>query len=94
MDRHAHTPLSIMERTRGYILENFLYTQSDARLGETEGLFEKGIIDSMGVVELVAFIENEFGITVGDDEITEQNFGTLQGISRYVLDKSGASQAA
>lgn len=94
MEHHAHTPSHVIERTRDYIRENFLYARRDVSLAETDALFERGIIDSMGVTELVSFIEKAFGIKVADDEITEQNFGTLQGIATYVTQKKDAAEAA
>jgi len=48
----------------------------------------------LGVVELIAFIEDGFGIEVGDDDVTEQNFGTLADIATYVLSKRAATVAA
>jgi acyl carrier protein len=74
----------IIDRTRAYIVENFLYMRPDFRLGETDSLLERGIIDSMGVMELVAFMESEFGVTVGDDDVTEENLGSLRAIGGFV----------
>mgnify|MGYP006137066453 CR=1 FL=1 len=53
-----------------------------------------GIIDSMGVIEMVDWISSTWGIYVEDDEITEDNLGTLASIGRYVAAKSGARAAA
>jgi acyl carrier protein len=94
MERQIHTAAQIIELTRQYVLENFLYARSDVELTDSDALFERGIIDSMGVTELVSFVESEFGIKVEDDEITEQNFGTLRGIGRYVAEKQTAAHAA
>jgi acyl carrier protein len=47
----------------------------------------------MGVLELIAFVQDEFGIQVSDNEITEENFGTLTGIASYVLSKRAAAPA-
>jgi Acyl carrier protein len=78
---------TVIERVRQYILENYLYMRPDARLGEDEPLLANGIIDSMGVMELIAFLEDEFSVTVGDTEITEANFGSLRTIAEFVLAK-------
>lgn len=88
------TPLDIVERTRTYVLENFLYTQSDARLAEDEPLFERGIVDSMGAVELVQFLQDEFAISMNDDEITEQHFRSLRSIADFVCAKRQASRSS
>lgn len=74
----------IIDRTRAYVAENFLYMRPDFQLGEADSLLERGIIDSMGVMELVSFIESEFGVAVGDDDVTEENIGSLRAIGRFV----------
>jgi acyl carrier protein len=87
MDSNGQHLTPVIDRARAYVLENFLYARTDVQLTETDALLERGIIDSMGVLELITFIQDEFGITVGDDEITEENFGTLASIARYVTGK-------
>lgn len=89
MDHNGQDPTAIIERARAYVLENFLYARTDVQLTESDALLERGIIDSMGVLELISFIQDEFRIKVGDDEITEENFGTLASIARYVVSKRG-----
>ncbi len=87
MGSNGGDPIPIIERARAYVLENFLYARTDVQLTGTDPLLERGIIDSMGVLELISFIQDEFGIKVGDDDITEENFGTLAAIARYVVRK-------
>jgi len=81
------TPLDVLERTRNYMLENFLYARPDVRLADDEHLFERGIVDSMGAVELIQFLQDEFGIEITDDELTEQHFSTLRSIAAFVCAK-------
>ena len=81
------TELEIICETRAYVIENFLYMRPDFIPGDDDSLLGQGIIDSMGVMELVQFLEQQFGVTVSDDEITEAHFGTLSAISRYVAGK-------
>jgi acyl carrier protein len=91
---HNTDTSEIIERTRAFVVENFLYARSDVQVNPDDGLLARGIIDSLGVVELIAFIEDGFGIEVGDDDVTEQNFGTLADIATYVLSKRAATVAA
>ena len=79
------TAADVIERTRAYITENFLYMRRDFRLDDNDSLLGSGIIDSMGVMEVIAFIETEFGVEVGDEDVTEENLGTIRAISRYVV---------
>lgn len=85
---------AIIEQTREYIRENYLYTRPDARIGEDDHLQDTGVVDSMGMVELVTFLQDTFGFTAQDDEITEQNFATLRRIAQYVARKRDAGQVA
>lgn len=70
-----------------YIRENFLYARPDHALSDEALLLDDGIVDSMGAVELVAFLEQRFGITIPDDEITEDNFATISTIAQFIARK-------
>ena len=74
----------ILARTRAYVQETFLYMRPGFALGDEDRLLQRGVIDSMGVMELLAFLRSEFGVVVADDDITESNLGTLTDIARYV----------
>lgn len=84
----------ILDKVRQFVTENFLYTRPDFVLGEEDSLLGTGIIDSMGIMELVVFLEEQFGIEVGDTEITEENLGTLSSIVGYVGTKRRSAAAA
>jgi acyl carrier protein len=77
----------IITRVRGFIQENFLYMHSDFQLADDDRLLDKGVMDSMSIVEMITFIETEFGVQAMEDEISEANFGSLTGIARFVGDK-------
>lgn len=81
-------------QARQYITENFLYTRPDFRLGDDDRLLERGIIDSMGVMELVAFLQERFAIVVDESEITEDHFGSLSAIAAYVVRKRAGARTA
>ena len=77
----------VVERTRAFVQTTFLYTRPDFRIGVDYSLLGNGIIDSMGALELLEFLQAEFGLSIADDEVTESNFGTLSSIARFVLAK-------
>src|SRR5690606_27393792 len=79
-------------RLRGFIEETFLYMRPDFELGDDDSLMGKGIVDSMGVMEVIAFIDEELGVTVADTDVTEQNLGTINAIANYVLARQQATQ--
>ena len=74
----------VLNRVRSFVRQNFLYASPEADLTDSEQLLEAGIVDSMGVVELLEFIQSEFGIVIPDDDITETNLGSLLAIAGYV----------
>lgn len=78
-------PAEILARTRAYVQETFLYMRPGFTLGDEDRLLQRGVIDSMGVMELLAFLRSEFGVVVADEDITESNLGTLADIVRYVV---------
>ncbi|SCZ55978.1 acyl carrier protein [Thiohalomonas denitrificans] len=79
--------MSIEHDVRAYILDNFLFTDDDSALQNQESLLDRGIIDSTGVMELVAFLEEEFGIGVADDELLPDNLDSIQQIVGFVSRK-------
>ena len=82
----------IAEDVRRYILENFLYTRPDFQLTDEMPLLDRGVIDSMGVLELVQFLQDQFRLEVRDEQITEENLGTVARIVAFVEREKGASR--
>jgi len=76
--------MSIQPQIRRYILENFLFTDDETRLRDDASFLEEGIVDSTGVLELVMFVEETFGIEVADEEILPENFDSVERLTRYV----------
>jgi len=81
------TDADITQRTRAFIERSFLYGHRGAALSDHDPLISKGIVDSMGAIELARFLEREFAITIGDNEITEANLRSLADIARFVASK-------
>ncbi len=71
-------------RIRAFIAENF-YVADDARLDDDTSLIETGIVDSTGVLEIVAFLEEAFGFTIPDRDILPQNLDSIARITAYVI---------
>jgi acyl carrier protein len=69
-----------------FIVDNFMFGQADG-LGYDESLLQRGVIDSTGVLELLAFLEENFKITVNDDEVIPANFETVSGLASYIQSK-------
>jgi len=77
---------------RQFILDNFLYGQDDNIFGDDISFLEKGIIDSTGVLELVSFIEETYGISVDDEDLIPDNFDSLNKLSSYIGHKMAGKQ--
>ena len=84
---------AIVERTRTWVRENFLYMRPDWKLGDDDPLLGNGVIDSIGVIELVGFLQSTFDFTIADDEIVEHNLGSLRAIGRFVTEKCRGNDA-
>jgi acyl carrier protein len=59
---------------------------------DSDNLLESGIIDSLGVLELVTFLQQEFSLAVDDDELTPENFQSIQAIAHFVEQRRQAHQ--
>jgi acyl carrier protein len=85
--------MEIEEQVRGYILENFLYTDDPSELSDDQSLFDSGVVDSTGVLELVSFIEDSYGVQVDDTELIPDNFDSVEKISAYIKRKVAEADA-
>lgn len=79
---------------RAFVIDNFLFGEGGDRLSSDESLVEAGLIDSMGVAELVAFIESRYGIAVADDELVPDNLDSIARIVAFVARKQATAAAA
>ena len=69
--------MSVESKVRAYILENFLFTDDQSVLNSSESLLDNGTMDSTGVLEVINFLEEEFGITVADEEMIPDNLDSV-----------------
>ena len=83
----AATRTAIIERTRQWVRENFLYMRPDWPLADDTPLLKGGVVDSVGVIELVAWLESTFQLSIPEEDITEQHFGTLAAIGTYLSER-------
>lgn len=71
------------KRVRAFIVENFLFGKDEGLKDDTLFL-EEGIIDSTGILELVSFLEEEFTVTVEDDDLVPENLGSINNVVAYL----------
>jgi len=72
---------------RSFIGDNFFLADDSKRLSGNASLTRDGIIDSVGIVELLHFIETHYGIEITDDETIPENIDSIDNIVRYVSRK-------
>ena len=77
--------LDIKERVRSYIFEK-VHAEKD-KVKDDSMIFTEGFIDSMGFMDLVVFLEEEFSIRTGDADLLEENFESINAISDFVVRK-------
>lgn len=78
--------MSRINAVKEFIIENFLFGEEEQLKSDTD-FFDKGIIDSTGVIELVSFIEETFSISVDDNELIPQNLSSLNKIDVFLQKK-------
>ena len=70
------------------LVERLAPAAGRTQLGGDDDLIDSGVLDSLGVFQLIAFLEERFGIAIADTDITPENFGTLQRIERLVAGRA------
>ena len=83
MDASVHT-------VKQFILDQFLPGESAENLTETTPLFTSGLLDSIASLQLVSFLESEFGIRVAAHEVVPDNLNTLTSIGGFIRAKGSA----
>ena len=82
---------NIEEKIRAYIAENILFSDNGYPYPDDASFLEEGIVDSMGIMELVVFVDENFGIAVEDDELVPDNFDSVTRLAAYIRSKIPAS---
>ena len=85
--------MSIKDDLEKYLLTEVLIDQNKKSIEPDEDLLTQGIIDSMGVLQLVNYLEKSFGMKVADEEIVPENFRSLNCLTEFVR-KKGPEQLA
>ena len=73
---------------RNYILDNYLFTDDQTALNSDDSFLEKGVLDSTGILEVIYFLEETFGIKISDDEMIPENLDSVSNIVAFIGRKS------
>ena len=82
---------TVQGRIAEFVLDDLLFGDEERMPAGEESLLETGVIDSTGVLELIEFLESEFGVHVEDDETVRENLDGIDLIAAYVARKRAAS---
>lgn len=83
--------LQLEQKVHRFIVKSFLFTEDLGAVGREDSLLGRGIMDSTGILELVFFLEKEFGIKVDDVELLPENLDSVARIASFVAKKSGSA---
>lgn len=79
--------MSTEDKIRGYILDNFLFTDDQSALSNSDSFLEKGLVDSTGILEIITFIEDDFNLTVEDEEMVPENLDSVDNLMAFIAKK-------
>lgn len=85
--------MNVQERVRQFIIQNF-YVSDPSELTDDASLIAGGWVDSTGMLEVMSFIETEFGVRVADSEMVPENLDSVSKIALFVARKSTGGRGA
>lgn len=84
---------TVEHEIRTFLAENFSLGRDINRLPGNQSLTERGFIDSVGIVEVLTFLETQYDIQINDDEAVPENIDTIDNMVRFIGMKRGGSEA-
>ena len=76
--------MPLNEELRQFVSDNFLFGKNGAKLADDDSFLDKGIIDSTGVLELVAFLQERYGLQIDDRDLIPENLDSINNLSKFV----------
>lgn len=84
----AKTELEIAMAIHEFVCANFPRARSD-NFHTSDQLIESGVVDSLGLLSIVDFIEMTFNLTVSDEDVVAENFASIDAIAAYIFSSNG-----
>lgn len=72
------------QQIKRFVLENFLFSDDESEIADGDSLIQSGIVDSTGIHELVLYLEQQFDLQVGPEEMTPANFDSIDSVDNFV----------
>jgi acyl carrier protein len=80
--------MDVKDRVRGFIVGELMHEDTQTAVGDDDSLLERGILDSLGLVRLLTFLEKEYRIVVPDEEVIPDHFETINAIVALVKQRT------
>jgi len=81
---------NIRNKVREFIFSNFMLARNQNELSDKDSLFDKGVLDSTSVLEMIGFIEETFAISIADEELIPENLDSIDKLTAFIQRKGGA----
>jgi acyl carrier protein len=81
--------MNLEDQIKNYIATNMLFSDNGFPYSDDASFLDEGIVDSVGVMELVAFVEEKFHVSVSDHDVTPENFDSINKLALFIRNKSG-----
>ncbi len=83
----TRTSTDVTTEVRSFIIERFLFGQDGDRLSNSDSFMERRLVDSTGILEVVMFLEERYGLSVADDELVPENLDSVERIAAFIARK-------
>jgi acyl carrier protein len=80
--------MEVEQRVREYIVENLRWHRPPEALTSDYRLIDNDVLDSMGIFEVISFVESHYGIEIDDQDLVPENFATISAIAKLVSGKA------
>lgn len=78
---------AVRQQLRHFILENYMFTDDQSALGDDDSFLDGGILDSMGILELIEYLDESLGIKVEGDELVPDNLDSINILLKFIGSK-------
>lgn len=79
---------TVRSELRNFILESYLFTDDQSALNDGDSFLDNRIVDSTGIMEIIHFLEEKYGIRVNDEEMIPENLDSIDNLVKYVDKKN------
>lgn len=86
--------MDIESAIESFIVKEIMLGDNSTKIDPDESLINSGVLDSLALLRLIAFIEEQFNVTVEDSEVIPENLETINDITAFVVEKRGDISAS